>query len=69
MDKSHTLAQETRRRNAQARRERHERERAEQAAQVSALRLVRDHPDSTPTERLRAVELLAEFERKGYSCI
>lgn len=69
MDKSHAQAAETRRKNEQARRERRERERAEQAAQVSALRLVRDHPDSTPTERLRAVELLAEFERKGYSCI
>ena len=69
MDKSHAQAQETRRRNVQARRERRERERAERAAQLAALRLVRDHPDSTPTERLRAVELLAEFERKGYSCI
>ena len=69
MDKSHTQDAETRRKDEQARRERRERERAEQAAQVSALRLVRAHPDSTPTERLRAVELLAEFERKGYSCI
>ena len=69
MDKSHAQAQETRRRNAQARQELHERERAEQAAQVAALRLVRDHPDSTPAERLRAVELLAEFERKGDSYI
>ena len=58
MDKSHIQAAETRRKNEQARRERHERERAEQAAQVAALRLVRDHPDSTPAERLRAVELL-----------
>lgn len=69
MDESHTKAQETRKRNEQIRRERHERERAEQAAQVAALRLVRDHPDSTPAERLRAVELLADFERKGYSYI
>ena len=69
MDKSRARATETRRKNEQIRRERHERERAEQAAQVSALRLVRDHPDSTPAERLRAVELLVEFERKGYSCI
>ena len=69
MDKSHAQAQETRRRNVQARRERHERERIEHAAQLAALRLVRDHPDSTPTERLRAVDLLAEFERKGYTCI
>ena len=69
MDKSHAQAQETRKRNEQARRERHERERAEQAAQVAALRLVRDAPDTKPAERLRAVELLVEFERKGYICI
>lgn len=69
MDKSHAQAQETRKRNTQARRERHERERAEHAAQLAALRLVRDDPDSTPTERLRAVELLVELERKGYSYI
>ena len=55
MDKSHTQAAETRKRNAQVRRERHERERSEHAAQVAALRLVRDHPDSTQAERLRAV--------------
>lgn len=69
MDKSHSQAVETRKRNEQARRERHERERAEHAAQLAALRLVRDDPDSTPTERLRAVELLVELERKGYSYI
>ena len=69
MDKSHTQAAETRKRNEQLRRERHERERAEQAAQVSALRLVRDAPDAKPADRLRAVELLVEFERKGYSYI
>ena len=66
MDKSHAQAQETRKRNEQARRERHERERAEQAAQVAALRLVRDHPDSTPAERLRAVELLLKMEGGFY---
>ena len=60
-------SQETRRKNEQARRERHERERAEVKAQVLALRRVRDDPDATPSERLRAVELLVEFERKGYS--
>ena len=69
MDKSHAQGLETRRRNAQARRERHERERAERAAQISALRLVRDDPSSTPAERMRAVELLVELERKGYSYI
>ena len=68
MDKS-AQAQETRKRNTQARRERHERERAEHAAQLAALRLVRDDPDSTPTERLEAVKLLMEFEQRGYSYI
>lgn len=62
-------SQETRRKNEQARRERHERERAEHAAQLAALRLVRDDPSSTPAERMRAVELLVELERKGYSYI
>lgn len=62
-------SQETRRKNEQARRERHERERAEHAAQLAALRLVRDDPGSTPAERMRAVELLVELERKGYSYI
>lgn len=69
MDKSHALAQETRRRNAQARRERRERERAEVKAQVVALRRVRDDPNTTSSERLRAVELLVEFEKRGYSYI
>ena len=69
MDKCHAQAQETRRKNAQARRERHERKRAEQAAQMAALRLVRDHQDSTPEQSLEAVKLLVEFERKEYSCI
>lgn len=69
MDEGHTKGRETRRKNEQIRRERRERERAEQAAQVAALRLVRDAPDTKPAERLRAVELLVEFERKGYICI
>lgn len=69
MDKSHKQAQETRRRNAQARRERHERERAEVKAQVLALRCVRDDPNTTSSERLRAVELLLEFEKRGYRYI
>lgn len=66
MDKSHAQAQETRKRNAQARRERHERERAEHAAQLAALRLVRDDPDSTPAQRLESVKLLLEIEKNGY---
>ena len=66
MDKSHAQAQETRKRNAQARRERRERERAERAAQISALRLVRDDPSSTPAERMRAVEILLKLEGEHY---
>ena len=62
-------SQETRRRNEQIRRERRERERTEHAAQVFALHLVRDHPDSTPAERLRAEEHLPELGRKGSSYI
>ncbi len=59
-------AQETRRRNEQFRRERREREQAERAAQVAALRKVRDDPDTSPGERLEAVKLLLELERKGH---
>ena len=66
MDKSHAQAQETRKRNAQARRERRERERAERAAQVSALRQIRDDPKTAPEARLEAVKLLLEMESKGY---
>lgn len=66
MDESHAKAQETRKRNEQARRERRERERAERAAQVSALRQIRDDPSTTPEARLEAVKLLMEMENKGY---
>lgn len=66
MANPHTQAQATRKRNEQIRKERHERERAEHAAQLAALRLVRDHPDSTPAERLRAVELLLKLESEHY---
>lgn len=69
MDKSHAQAQETRKRNEQARRERQlkrERERAERAAQVSALRQIRDDPKTAPEARLEAVKLLLEMESKGY---
>ena len=44
MDKSHAQAQETRKRNTQARRERHERERAELEATINALRQIRQNP-------------------------
>lgn len=42
---------------------------SETMAQINALRQVRDHPDTTPSERLRAVELLMEFEKMGYRYI
>lgn len=48
MDKSHAQAQETRKRNTQARRERHERERAELEATINALRQIRQNPKATP---------------------
>ena len=52
MDKSHEQAAETRKRNAQARRERHERERAELEATINTLRQIRQNPKATPGERL-----------------
>ena len=57
-------SQETRRKNEQARRERHERERAEVKAQVLALRRVRDDTDATPSERLEAVKMLEDMKKQ-----
>ncbi len=59
--------QETRKRNQEAREVRRIREEAEAMKQIAALKLVRDHPDSTPTEKLEAVKMLADYERRGYS--
>ena len=56
-------SQETRKRNEQVRRTRHEREQAEIKAQAAALRCVRDHPDSTPAERLEAIRLLEDMKK------
>ena len=69
MDKSHKQALETRRRNTEARRAREEKEEQEARAQINALRQVRDDPNTTSSERLRAVELLLEFEKRGYHYI
>lgn len=66
MDKSHKQAQETRKRNAEARSAQSKKRERETMAQINALQQVRDHPDTTPSERLRAVELLMEFEKMGY---
>ena len=69
MDKSHKQALETRRRNTEARRAREEKKEQEARAQINALRKVRDDPNTTSSERLRAVELLLEFEKRGYRYI
>ena len=57
-------SQETRKRNEQVRRTRHEREQAEIKAQAAALRCVRDHPASTPAERLEAKRLLEDMKKR-----
>ena len=59
-------SQETRRKNEQARRERHEREQAEIKAQAAALRQIRDNPDAMPGDRLEAVKLLMELQGRYY---
>lgn len=69
MDKSHAQAQETRKRNTQARRERRERERVELEETINTLRQIRQNPKATPGEKLEAIRLLTELERKGYICI
>ena len=66
MDKSHAKAQETRKRNEQARRERRLKREREESAQVEALRQIRDNPKTAPEARLEAVKLLLEMENKGY---
>ena len=66
MDESHAKAQETRKRNEQARKERRLKREREKSAQVEALRQIRDNPEATPGERLEAVKLLLEMESKGY---
>lgn len=66
MDKSHAQAAETRKRNAQARRERHERERSELEAMINTLRQIRQNPKATPGERLEAIKLLMKLEGGVY---
>ena len=66
MDKSHAQAQEPRKRNEQARKERRLKREREKSAQVEALRQIRDDPNTTPEARLEAVKLLMEMENKGY---
>lgn len=69
MDDSHKRGIETMRRNKAARQELRMKEEREVRAQIEALRKVRDDPNTTPGERLEAVKLLVEFEKRGYSCI
>ena len=69
MDKSRARGLETRRRNEQIRRERRERERVEVEETINTLRQIRQNPKATPGEKLEAIRLLTELERKGYICI
>ena len=64
MDKSHKQAQETRKRNEQARRERHRQEMEEVKAQANALRQIRDNPQATPGERLEAIKMLEDMKKR-----
>lgn len=64
MDKSHKQAQGTRKRNEQARRERHRQEMEEIKAQANALRQIRDNPDATPGERLEAIKILEDMKKR-----
>lgn len=56
--------QETRKRNEQARRERHRQEMEEVKAQANALRQIRDNPEATPGERLEAIKILEDMKKR-----
>ena len=56
--------QETRKRNDQARRERHRQEMEEVKAQANALRQIRDNPEATPGERLEAIKMLEDMKKR-----
>ena len=62
MDKSKVQA--TRKRNEQARRERHRQEMEEVKAQANALRQIRDNPEATPGERLEAIKMLEDMKKR-----
>ena len=64
MDKSHIQAQETRKRNEQARRERKRQEMEEVKAQANALRQIRDNPEATPGDRLEAIKMLEDMKKR-----
>ncbi len=56
MTKSEKLKETYRRKREHAAQQKAERE-----AQIKALREIRDNPDASPADRLRAVELLKEY--------
>lgn len=64
MNKSNAQVIATRKRNEQARRERHRQEMEEVKAQAAALRQIRDNPDATPGERLEAIKMLEDMKRR-----
>ena len=64
MDKSHIQAQETRKRNEQAGRERKRQEMEEVKAQANALRQIRDNPEATPGDRLEAIKMLEDMKKR-----
>ncbi len=67
MDKSHQQAQETRKRNQEARAAMRARNEAEAMKNITVLKQVRDSPDSPLESRMEAVKMLADYERRGYS--
>ena len=62
MNKSNPQGIATRKRNEQARRERHRQEMEEVKAQAAALRQIRDNPDATPGEPLGAIKMLEDMK-------
>ena len=64
MNKSNAQGIATRKRNEQARRERHRQEMEEVKAQAAALHQIRGNPDATPGERLEAIKMLEDMKRR-----
>ena len=62
-DEQKAKAAETRRLNQERRAERRRRIEEERAAQLAALRAVRDDPATEPGDRLKAVELIETINR------
>ena len=64
MNKSNAQGIATRKRNEQARRERHRQEMEEVKAQTDALRQIRDSQEATPGERLEAIKMLEDMKKR-----